>query len=192
MLPDIVQLREEREQALARSQVRTRLLQHLETALYGKYVEKRFFEKKKLIQRNSQFHHNDQQCMRVGSEVWGYEVYRQANVPLPREINPIHPDLQEQLDAFLAEESSQEAKEYRLVMGSIRTIITATPSFKDYEAIFPTKLHNTLRYYKAEVCYRDREEHHLNPAQLEQLKVSQEKYLHLMKILMTRHLLNLS
>jgi len=192
MLPDIVQIREEREQALARSKVRTQLLQHLETALYGKYVEKRFFEKRRLIQQNSQFHRNDQQCMRVGSEVWGYEVYRQAKVPLPRKINPIHLDLQERVNTFIAEESSQEAREYRLVMSSIRTIITATPSFKDYEAIFPTKLHNTLRYFKAEVCYQDREEHHLNPAQLEQLKVSQEKYLRLMKILMTRHLLNLS
>ena len=185
------QIKQERELILLRSKIKQQLLQRLETALCGNYLKKRNAERVSIIEANANLHGNSQSCMRVGAEVWGRDLYMKHRVPLPREINLPHPKIQERLETFLAFEESQEAQDYKMVMSSIRGILSQTPSYKDYEEIFPEKLHPVLRSSALQAAFQDRTEHFLDAAQREHLKTSQQKYLHLMRILMTRHLLNM-
>lgn len=173
------------------SKVRGQLLAEIEQALYGAFNKERQKEYQRIIAKNSYLHNNDQQCMRVGSAIWGQHLYFTYKVPLPKKINMPHPEIEKELKEFIEAENSTEAEERLLVLNSLRTILTQTSSFKDYEEIFPQKLHAILRKASMNAPPQDREEHFLSPEQREHLKQSQRKYLHLMAIAMTRNLLNL-
>jgi hypothetical protein len=157
----------------------------IKNQVYGKLLEEAVQERKAIVSRNNSSEFSGILCMRVDSEIWGAEFYK----VLPRSIPVLREELKPVVNAYKLKWDSILNEEMPYVLNSIGAILSRTGHPDDWHALFPEKLHKSLKRNPSLIT--SEKFSRLDYKDFEQLKANTEKGMTLLRQRLTKNFLGI-
>lgn len=112
-------------------------------------------------------------------------TYSCDSLPPPRRLTRLHPQLKDEMDAYIQEVKHLNDTELPYVLGFINQVLNSSNDLCDYLRILPENLHDSLRKFSASFPYGSQR------LSEEAVQILQEKNKNIINLIKERMVLNL-